>query len=56
VLKDKGTPLMRQYMEVKGNYNEISITMLDKDFNDVEIRDNDIVIILTLQELDKVEK
>jgi hypothetical protein len=33
----------------KGNYNEIRVSLVDNQFNDLSIIDNDIVIILTLE-------
>jgi DNA mismatch repair protein MutS len=52
VLKDKGTPLMRQYMEVKGNYNDAIVLFRMGDFyetfyNDAKIVAKTLGIVLT---------
>jgi len=35
---------------VKGNYNELTITLLSNYYEDITIRDNDCVFELTLEE------
>ena len=52
MLKDKGTPLMRQYMEVKGNYNDAIVLFRMGDFyetfyNDAKIVAKTLGIVLT---------
>jgi len=52
VLKDKGTPLMRQYMEVKDNYNDAIVLFRMGDFyetfyNDAKIVAKTLGIVLT---------